>query len=782
MRGWLERIGHRRRSQLVLTLTLTVVTLPFVEILLGAKTGLYFDVITAHLPRYTASWENWHDGLSPNWWGSYFGGFNALGAGQSGAFYLPNAVFAWFDAVGAYRLWFFLHLWLMAAGWFVWSLRRWGSVFGAFVSGVGGVLNGYVVYHLLFMPYTASLALLPWIFLALDLVIERRERRFVVLLALLIGGMSFTGHPQMLWLTLIALGVLAAGQVLKRPVPWLAWCRVASSIVVGLAIGAIQLVPLLRFSRTSVRPTLDKVGAFEYSASPRHLLTLLFPDSLGGSNGGLWWQRAWTGGSLQHEVANYLGIALLALAVIGAIANRRNRFVLACGVLVVLGILTALGGSTPFGTVAYHVLPFANHFRAWARNELWVNLAVTIVAGAGAKQLRQEPRRCARQLAVTTLSVALVALLLPALPGLHNDLVGGSEGVVARFLPALFLAALAAATLALPRWKDVSTVVVGVLCALDLGLFAFTAPWRANSLPKQAADELFSASHPTFGEVFDAPNGLDRWVSDVPDASALWPKVLAFPTDSVNGYDPLIQADYSDTLGYMAYNGYFPSTTFWSGGWYPDVLRTTTLLASGYAATPSLSWTPYGTYDVYTLYRYTPRLAETYLVGAVRAGTLDDARAALSSTTTDLTQYAYIDTSTVDRSALTAFAAASFEGPSGTVQSGRMDDGGSGKWTVNADRASIFVASYAWLEGWHATVDGKSVPVARTNALVLGVPVPAGTHEVRLTFTPPGWTMGRNLSILGGLACVALLVSDSDRSRWRQVGRAARSKVRRRSP
>ena len=766
MLRWVDRWTRRQRAIAALIATLVGVTLPFAEILVGTKSGLYFDIITAHLPRYSAAWDNWRRGLSPNWWRSIFGGFNALGAGQSGAYYIPNALFAWVSRPLAYRMWFFLHLWLMAAGWFAWSWRRWGSLLGAFVSGIGGTLSGYVVYHVLFMPYTASLTLLPWVLLALDQVIERRERRYVAFLALLLGGLSFTGHPQMLWLTLVALGVLAASQLLRRPFPLRACSRVAGAVALGLAVGALQLIPLLRFSKSSTRPSLDKAGAFEYSAAPRHLLTLVFPNILGGGNGGLGWNSPWLGGSLQHEVANYLGITMLALAVVGAVHQRRNRAVMGCIVLAVLGLLTSIGGSTPVGTAAYHLLPFADHFRAWARNGVWVNIAVALLAGAGARQFKRTPRKTAAQLLAASLVLAVFALILPAFHGLRNDLAQGGEGFAARIMPVLFLASLGTGVLLSSRWRQAATLCIGLLCLLDLGLFAFAAPWRSNSLPTQAADKLFRATRPPFGDAVDDPGGIDRWVSDIADASALWPRILAIPSDTVNGYDPLIQADYSNTFGYMAYNGYLPDPRLWSGGWMPDVLRTTTLLASGYAGSPAPGWTPYGTFDIYTLYSYVPRLPESYLVGGVRVGSLDDARFALGAPDTDLTQYAYVDRSTVSEVGLYEIAAAHEPGPSGSVLDGAMDDGGSGTWTVFADRPSLFVTSYAWMEGWTATVDGRPVPVARTNALVLGVPVPAGSHRVHLRFTPPGWTTGRNLSIVALVIVALLFLSDVRRERW----------------
>jgi hypothetical protein len=351
------------------------------------------------------------------------------------------------------------------------------------------------------------------------------------------------------------------------------------------------------------------------------------------------------------------------------------------------------------------------------------------------------------------------------------------RGAGARLLPALLVLALGGSIMAVTRSRVVGVTAIIAVCALDLGSFAFAGPWRDQGVRPSQAAALFSSSPPPWGAAFHQPGGIDRWVSDVPDASEIWPSLVGHPGQTVNGYDNLLQSDYSQSVGYMAYLGYLPSHVFWEGGWLPDVLRVTTLFASPYAGPISSRWTYSHTYDwpadaprtnpavgapiapSYAVYDYAPRLPESYLVGAARLTALGDARVALNTPGTDLTQYAFVDGGTIPPSAVGDFTAIAQPGFSGSVTSGAMNDGGSGTWSVTAARPSLFVTSYAWMDGWHATVDGKSVPVARTNALVLGVPLPAGPHTVHLSFTPPGWIEGRDISLASLLALIVLLFS-----------------------
>ena len=65
--------------------------------------------------------------------------------------------------------------------------------------------------------------------------------------------------------------------------------------------------------------------------------------------------------------------------------------------------------------------------------------------------------------------------------------------------------------------------------------------------------------------------------------------------------------------------------------------------------------------------------------------------------------------------------------------------------TVEASAPSVVVVRNAWDRGWSATVDGRPAPVLRADYLLQGVPVPAGHHEIRLTYADP--TIGTGLAL-----------------------------------
>jgi hypothetical protein len=71
--------------------------------------------------------------------------------------------------------------------------------------------------------------------------------------------------------------------------------------------------------------------------------------------------------------------------------------------------------------------------------------------------------------------------------------------------------------------------------------------------------------------------------------------------------------------------------------------------------------------------------------------------------------------------------------------------------SATADRRALVVLSDVHFPGWHATVDGREVPIERVDYLLRGVPVDAGTHRIAFTYRPTSWRIGWIVSVLAAL-------------------------------
>jgi len=76
---------------------------------------------------------------------------------------------------------------------------------------------------------------------------------------------------------------------------------------------------------------------------------------------------------------------------------------------------------------------------------------------------------------------------------------------------------------------------------------------------------------------------------------------------------------------------------------------------------------------------------------------------------------------------------------------------------VKANRTAVFSEIY-YPEGWNCYIDGQLVEVAQVNFILRAAVVPAGEHKVEWKFEPAVWERGTNLSSIGSMLMIVLLL------------------------
>lgn len=61
-------------------------------------------------------------------------------------------------------------------------------------------------------------------------------------------------------------------------------------------------------------------------------------------------------------------------------------------------------------------------------------------------------------------------------------------------------------------------------------------------------------------------------------------------------------------------------------------------------------------------------------------------------------------------------------------------------------------------KGWKAFIDGKEVPIIRTNYVLRGLSIPAGQHQIRFLFHPSSFYTGETVSLIAGLLVLLSLL------------------------
>jgi hypothetical protein len=73
-----------------------------------------------------------------------------------------------------------------------------------------------------------------------------------------------------------------------------------------------------------------------------------------------------------------------------------------------------------------------------------------------------------------------------------------------------------------------------------------------------------------------------------------------------------------------------------------------------------------------------------------------------------------------------------------------------------ANQYAVFSEVY-YPRGWKAFIDGKELPIVKTNYALRGLPVPAGKHKIELKFEPRSYELGNSITMYASLLAFLLL-------------------------
>jgi hypothetical protein len=558
--------------------------LVWLEVVRLGRVLAHGDGLTYYLPVHALAARTWRDGAVPGWDPFSFAGSPLLATSQVGAFYPPNLVHLLLPAATAHTLLVVLAVAVAGLGAALLARRLTGDVVAAAVAGLAFGSSGFLLGHLNHLSIIATAAWLPWAVLGLEHLLARPRPVRVLAAGAPVAAAALAGHPQLLLVVaaVVALwgGCLSASR--RSPVP-LALAGLA--LGTGVALAAVQLLPVLLHLGGSDRSSLGFGEAMSWSFSPSHALLLVFPHLFGSQGGSGPFTAPYGGEWSLTELSGYVGAAALVLAVAGLPPARRARRLLPVAVVGVVAGLVALGDSTPVGRLL-HALPVLGQLRSWGRATVAVDLAVAVLAAYGTARLRggvpepvarerlpagaPTPSRAGRtgpppapdaagrvragalgaRRAVLVGAGLVVVLAGAAVLSPHRA--EGAHGWWAIALPLGAVAAVVAAT-HMPR-AALSAVVVGVVAADMLLSFGWWHRWREQSpTTSQVAAVLDPDVAPRWGRVPDAPGGVDRVAFSFAEPLRALPDApratSAKRIRTVGGYDPLAPGAYLEVAG-----------------------------------------------------------------------------------------------------------------------------------------------------------------------------------------------------------------------------------------
>jgi hypothetical protein len=714
-------------------------------------------------------------GHVPLWNPELFGGLPFVGAMHGDIFYVTSWLRLLLPTPTVMNLGFVIHY--LAAALFTYALLRRLSLpwIGAVVGGLAYQLSGLIASYpspghdgKLFVS-----ALLPLALLALVLALRERRWEGYGLLALSVGLALLSPHFQMTYYLLITAGLFALyltfgepnGDPLPRRIGALALAL--GAVLLGFGVAMIQILPFYRYIPYS--PRAEGYYGFEGSTSyaiPWAHVPEFFLKWFTGFGDTYW------GPNPLKLHSEYLGLPVVALAVLGAGDGKRRRLLLWLGGIGLLFLLISLGAATPFYRVWWAVMPYVKQTRAPGMAFFVVAFTCAVLAGMGAARLERKDGE--KQGIAWLVAAGLVVLLAVsgALGGAATAYAAGHEEALGHALtpsadaarPTILLGALtsgiALALLALLAWAwrrgrlvaPAFASLLALVVASDLWLNArsfwrysdahltlfrtdtLIARVKATPLPYRLLD---LGVYPTFGSALMA--------FDIPE-------VLGHHGNELHAYDQLLGGknewrylglpalwDLLAVRYVVAPEGRAIGGTDFASRFRPVLQDVQT--SAGVAATL------YERTDPAPYARVVPaavKLPEERIIPTLLDPRLDPDRVLLLPEDAPVTPPPLdsMPAPSASRAAVTAWAP--------------------GRMTLRIDPApandSYLLVSENWYPDWHATVDGRQVQALRGDQTFLSVPLPRGAHEVALNFASASYRTGRGIT-LASLAAVLLALA-----------------------
>lgn len=738
----------RRGDKIAIAILAALVTLLFLDVILGANSLYVRDLALYYYPAKHVLRDIVLGGDFPSW-NPFFSAGQPLAANPEHEVFYP---LTWLILLPSFHLGFHwlivLHLYIAAVAMYAFlrslDLEPPASFFGALSFVFGGVCLSY----LNLLPYLFIVAWLPLTCLFTRRFVLHGRKRDFALATFFLGLQLLIGEPSTILQTGLLLGIYALA---RRSIP-----RVAIIILAALLLASVQLIPAVDHAAQSVRARgFNYESVTSWSMPPARLGELLQPNLLGhqllNEKRVYWGSILYPGRGFPFLHTIYPGLLITALMIAGLFARVRGwRLTL---VLLATSVVLALGAHTPLWRWLYD----AGLLRSFRYPEKFILLglfAANVFASVVLDRLLADDARVQR-IALSVLIALTILTAVIALTSLHARFFVALWQPPARVLEDMlplwrsgWLIAAAKALLLLVLLRNVpklrrpiALALLGVFVFLDLGMllpelaprvpssYYTEAPMLSRAFPQNRREWRFfhvaSWQIPSAGG-YIAPQRDLYWVH----RNAMYP-----PMPATWGIRTAIEIDYDRTA-------LLPTADFTDAVWQLSRLR-----ADWLNAVSSMANVWYAGIFVPADEAYRQANENRRILQPVRLIELEHHPRYFFAE--------HIETirgkdDFVKKFALhTAFIREpSFVPASGVVRNVR-ETANTARIDVESAGRAFLVMSVTPQKYWHVSIDGKETRAIVTNLGFQGVIIPnAGRHVVEMRYRNPWFLPGSVLSLL----------------------------------
>jgi hypothetical protein len=350
-----------RRGTPVLVVLL-VSTIPVINVFTLSRMFFIRDLLLAFRSRFLFVRASIRSGVFPFWDPYPANGQAAANDALYQLFHLPSLpIRLLLPEIVAYNTWIALPVPLSGLGMYLFlrrHVRPWAAAFG----GIAYAVSGPMVSSTNFPNLSWSVAAVPFVFWALDRLIDRPAAATTAVFAVTVAMQALSGEPVTLATTLAIAGAYAALPEGRWRRPRLAVLAAAGEVA-GLLLAAVQYAPLFAATRGSLRAAEMDINFWTFH--PLALLELVVPHFFGdyfhSSLRETGWMLALNSGRDPFYYTLYLGVPVALLALLAAVSRRpRTLFwVIVIGACAVV----SLGAHTPVYPFLREVIPPLRAFR-----------------------------------------------------------------------------------------------------------------------------------------------------------------------------------------------------------------------------------------------------------------------------------------------------------------------------------------------------------------------------------------------------------------------------------
>ena len=836
-----ERVGPKRsgddRTYLspkyqhlaALAVLFAALTVFFAPVIFGSKTFLSADTIASH------SWDTLladaeAQGIFPLWNPYIFcgmPGYGSLTFGGERLFDISAVVLSKLTILYKYLMlnspvgWILFYYFVFGVGMYALAFSKTASKLGALVAALGATFSTYIVIWIMIGHNTkiSVIAFFPLILLIVEKLRSKFDLRLALALVLLLHFAFLPSHVQMIYYMYLALGIYLLYSLVRTAVKREDWKGVvragvvlAASTVLAFAMDADKYLSVWEYNPYSMRGSapivstpetgektqaggLDYDYATNWSFAPGEIMTFLVPSWYG--FGPLEYRGPLTAQPVKLNMywgpqpfvdgAQYMGVVVLILAAIGFLRHRKDPFVQASGLVIVVALLISFGKEfSPVYDLMFKYFPMFNKFRVPAMILVLVQIFVPLLAAYGIASLFSDAARGiskASEKKWKAILVGLTALLV-------LTLAAGSavQSVYSSFFPLKDVGPHIARMVRSNQMPVISelynfvgaTVTTDITMAALFLLLAFGGfyiyakgliklpvmaamllvavvwdLWRIDTRPMDPKDRMEQKqmfSTPEYVKFLQRDTTLYRTLTLI-NGQPPYDNTLAYwRVQSAYGYQGAKLREYQDMVDVAGLG----NPLVWQ-------LMNVKYIISNQPDSSQMVDLVYNGPDMKVYFNRAAAPRAFFVNRYEVAGGMEmlNKMAALSFNPADVAYVLDDPHVRLDPPQDNASAVYTHYG----LQSLTLH--------VTATGSNLLFLSEAYYpKGWTAFLDGKETPIYRLNYMFRGVVVPVGTHTLDMKFEPQSFYLGKNLSLAANILVLgSLLVLGLDW--WRKRTRMA---------